>query len=161
MPGLWPNLWVEIFMEVHFYNHVNKSTFKSALISGTFESASILCGTCCLVHAWIAPRWEVGFWYWGAKKFFSRQGFFPRKSSNFLQVRLFSTKNPWIFSKARLFLLIKPQIRPRLSRRDINIGGAMAPLAPSLPPSLCSTDSLVNQHTKKRRTFDSKELYYY
>ena len=51
MPGLWPNLSVEIFMEVHFYNHVNKSTFKSALISGTFESASILCGTCCLAHA--------------------------------------------------------------------------------------------------------------
>ena len=31
-------------MEVHFYNHVNKSTFKSALISGTVESASILHG---------------------------------------------------------------------------------------------------------------------
>ena len=42
MPGLWPNLSVEIFMEVHFYNHVNKSTFKSSLISGIYENVSIL-----------------------------------------------------------------------------------------------------------------------
>ena len=72
----------------------------------------------------------------GPKKIFQARLFFLENPRIFLQVRLFFPQESLNFFQGEAFLLIKHQICPRISRRGINIGGAMAPLAPPLPPSL-------------------------
>ena len=107
------------------------------------------------------PVREIGFSDWGGQKNFSEGRLFsPKNPRNFSQARVFSPKIPQIFSKARFFplkfsnfggiwapkQLSKAEVEQARviyylsytseARRGKNIGGAMAPLAPPLPPSL-------------------------
>ena len=127
---------------------------------------------------------EIGFLDWGGQNNFSEARLFsPKNPRNFSQARVFFPKIPRIFSKARFFPLKfsnfwgiwapkqlskagveQARVIYYLSytseaRRGKNIGGAMAPLAPPLPPSLFGLNLLFSHlltRDRWRRNFDQE-----